>query len=82
MKAKYGKKVKVYDPGHLGAVLISSETDEFTIKDMIKEFEIGCDEYLRGRWHAIIILIIWNMAGKASQVWDTERRLVKENNEC
>jgi hypothetical protein len=47
MKAKYGKKVKVYDPGHLGAVLISSETDEFAIKDMIKEFELELlDEYL------------------------------------
>ena len=32
MKAKYGERVKVFDPGRLGAVLISSETKEFTIK--------------------------------------------------
>ncbi|MBL4574682.1 MAG: carbon-nitrogen hydrolase family protein [Opitutaceae bacterium] len=40
MKAKYGSKVSMMDPGDLGSVLISSETDEFTIEDMIKEFEL------------------------------------------
>jgi predicted amidohydrolase len=46
MRAKYGPKVKMMDPGDLGSVLISSETDEFTIDDMIKEFEIEIwDDY-------------------------------------
>jgi len=40
MREKYGPKVRVQDPGRLGAVLISSETDEFTIGDMIREFDI------------------------------------------
>jgi predicted amidohydrolase len=47
MREKYKDKVKVVDPGYLGAVLISSETDEFTIKDMIEEFEIEeLDDYM------------------------------------
>jgi hypothetical protein len=47
MKAKYGPKTKMIDPGYLGAVLISSETDEFTIDDMIKEFKIEVwDDYM------------------------------------
>ncbi len=46
MKAKYGPKVTMMDPGDLGSVLISSETDEFTIEDVIKEFEIEIwDDY-------------------------------------
>jgi len=40
MKQKYGKKVKVSDPGHLGSVLVSSETDVFTIEDLIQEFSL------------------------------------------
>jgi hypothetical protein len=47
MRDKYSTKVKVFDPGYLGSVLISSETDEFTIQDMINEFEIErLDDYL------------------------------------
>ncbi len=42
-REKYKDKVKVTDPGYIGAVLISSETDEFTADDIIKEFGI---EYL------------------------------------
>ena len=46
MKAKYGPKVSVFDPGYLGSVLISSETDEVTSGDLIEEFEIELlDEY-------------------------------------
>ena len=46
MRKKYGPKVKVYDPGYLGSVLISSETDEFTVDDLVKEFEIELlDDY-------------------------------------
>ena len=48
MTDKYGPKVKMHDPGLLGAVLISSETTEFTINDMIKEFGIELlDDYFR-----------------------------------
>ena len=47
MKAKYGSRVKMTDPGHLGPVLISSETDEFTVKDMVAEFEFELlDDYM------------------------------------
>ena len=47
MKTKYGAKVKIYDPGYLGSVLISSESEEFTIDDMIEEFGIEpLDDYM------------------------------------
>lgn len=39
MKMRYGPKVKVTDPGYLGAVLIACETDEFNIHDIKKEFQ-------------------------------------------
>ncbi len=43
---KYGSKFKMYDPGYLGAVLLTGETDEFTIEDIIDEFKIELlDEY-------------------------------------
>lgn len=45
-KQKYGPKFKISDPGYLGAILISSESEEFTIDDIIKEFEIEIlDDY-------------------------------------
>ena len=40
MKRKYGPKVRITDPGHLGAVLISSETDERTVREVVDEFEV------------------------------------------
>ena len=40
MKKKYGAKVKMTDPGYLWAVRISSETKDFTVMDMVREFEI------------------------------------------
>ncbi|WP_409345468.1 carbon-nitrogen hydrolase family protein [Paenibacillus sp. MBLB4367] len=47
MRRKYGTKVKVTDPGYLGSVLISSETDECTVHDLIREFKFELlDEYL------------------------------------
>ena len=47
MREKYRTKVKVHDPGYLGSVLISSETEELTIRDMIREFEIEVlDDYM------------------------------------
>lgn len=46
MKAKFGPKVSVYDPGYLGAVLIASESDERSIDDLVAEFEIELlDDY-------------------------------------
>lgn len=46
MKSKYGRKVKVHDPGYLGSVLISSETEQFTIQDIMNEFHLTLvDEY-------------------------------------
>jgi len=45
-KEKYGSKFKMSDPGYLGAVLISSESDEVTINDIIKEFDFELlDDY-------------------------------------
>ncbi|MDG0813515.1 carbon-nitrogen hydrolase family protein [Cohnella rhizosphaerae] len=47
LKAKYGSKVKIADPGYLGSVLISCETDECTVLDMIEAFHIErLDDYL------------------------------------
>ena len=47
MKEKYGPGVKVFDPGYLGAVLISSETDEVTCDELVEEFEIErLDDYM------------------------------------
>lgn len=43
MKEKYGTRVKIHDPGYLGSVLVTSETDEFTVKELADEFEL---EYL------------------------------------
>ncbi len=46
LKKEYGYKVNIYDPGHLGSVLVSSETDEFTARDLVNEFELETlDEY-------------------------------------
>lgn len=48
MRAKYGRKVKVIDPGQLGSVLVSSECDEFSVNDLIKEFNIETlDQYMK-----------------------------------
>lgn len=49
-KAKYGDKLRISDPGHLGAVLLSCETDEFTVWDVVKEFEM---EPLRGYFQRV-----------------------------
>ena len=45
-KAKYGSKVGFFDPGKTGAALLTSETDEFTVMDIVKEFDIELlDDY-------------------------------------
>jgi hypothetical protein len=46
LKAKYGPKVIISDPGCLGSVLISSEHETISVDEMIKEFEIELlDDY-------------------------------------
>lgn len=45
-KEKYGSKISVFDPGYLGAVLLTSETDEFTVGEIVEEFHIKrIDDY-------------------------------------
>jgi predicted amidohydrolase len=47
LKAKYGPKVTIKDPGFLGSVLITSEHETVTVDEMIKEFEIELlDDYM------------------------------------
>jgi len=47
LKAKYGPKVKITDPGRLGAVLVSSEDEKISVEEMVKEFEIELlDDYM------------------------------------
>ncbi len=46
LKAKYGPKVKITEPGCLGAVLVASEHETKGVDDMIEEFEIELlDDY-------------------------------------
>jgi predicted amidohydrolase len=46
LKAKHGRGVTVTDPGYLGSVLITSETDGLSARDMAREFEIELlDDY-------------------------------------
>jgi hypothetical protein len=40
LKKKYGRDVTIYDPGRVGAVMITSESDSISAKDMVKEFDI------------------------------------------
>lgn len=45
-KKKYGPKVGFHDPGKTGAVLLTSQCDEFSVWDIVKEFEIETlDQY-------------------------------------
>ncbi len=47
MKDKYGPNVSIFDPGYLGSVLISSETDDVTSDELIAEFGIELlDDYM------------------------------------
>ncbi len=49
LKQKYGSRVKIHDPGHLGCVLISSECDDLSIDEVIADFglELWDDYYAR-----------------------------------
>ena len=45
-KNKYGQGVTMFDPGHVGAVLLTSEMPDKTIDEIIREFKIETwDEY-------------------------------------
>ncbi len=47
MRARYGTAVSVFDPGYLGAVLISSESAERSCADLVAEFDIELlDDYM------------------------------------
>ncbi|CAM4510713.1 putative amidohydrolase [Paenibacillus endophyticus] len=46
VKRKYGTKVLISDPTRLNAFLVSCETDEFSIQDIVKEFDLELlDDY-------------------------------------
>lgn len=46
LKKKYGPEVTIADPGHLGSVLITSETKDLSAQDMVREFQIELlDDY-------------------------------------
>lgn len=53
LKRRYGPRVRVHDPGLLGSVLVTSETDEFTADEVVAEFELEpLDDYFaRSRQH-------------------------------
>ena len=40
LKSEYGPSVSVYDPGKLGSVLITSQTDAVSAQQMARKFEI------------------------------------------
>jgi predicted amidohydrolase len=47
LKKKYGRDVTIYDPGKLGSVLITSESETVDVNEMVREFEIELlDDYL------------------------------------
>jgi hypothetical protein len=47
LKKKYGPDVTIFDPGQLGSVLITSESQTVSIEEMIAEFEIELlDDYM------------------------------------
>jgi predicted amidohydrolase len=46
IKQKYGAKVKIHDPGFLGCVLLTSESEELNVKDIIAEYGLELmDDY-------------------------------------
>ncbi len=53
LKAKYGPEVRITDPGYLGPVLLSSETPDATIRQMVEEFgiELLADYFARSLAH-------------------------------
>jgi len=47
-KRKYGRGVSIYDPGKLGSVLLTSEMEDISSSEIIREFDIETwDEYYK-----------------------------------
>jgi len=47
LKKKYQEEVTIYDPGKIAAVLLTSESDKVSAKEILREFNITpLDEYL------------------------------------
>ena len=47
-RKKYGRKINIFDPGRLGSVLITSETQEITAAQVVDEFGIErLDDYFQ-----------------------------------
>lgn len=45
-KQKYGSQLKIYEPGHIGVVLLTSESDAVTMAEIVSEFDIELwDDY-------------------------------------
>ncbi len=53
LKQRYGPLVEVYDPGHLGSVLLSSKSEDVAVGQMVDEFgiELWDDYYARALAH-------------------------------
>ncbi|WP_195908134.1 carbon-nitrogen hydrolase family protein [Nostocoides sp. HKS02] len=53
IKRKYGPGVGIHDPGRLGPVLLTSESNDFSVTDIVAEFDLELlDDYLaRARRH-------------------------------
>ena len=49
MKRAYGSRVTVFDPGYLGAVLVSSEMADTSIESIVEEFELELLDDFLGR---------------------------------
>ncbi|TYP79414.1 putative amidohydrolase [Paenibacillus methanolicus] len=51
VKQKYGSKVRISDPGRLNAFVISSESEDFTIQEIVREFDLELldDYWVRSR---------------------------------
>ena len=48
LKTRYGRKVHIHDPGHLGAVAITSDHEHVSAREMIDELAIeDLDQYLK-----------------------------------
>ncbi len=47
LKNRYGERVTIHDPGYYGSVLVTSETDDISAVEMVREHEMELlDEYL------------------------------------
>ena len=48
LKQRYQTQVDIYDPGHFGSVLVTSESESINAENMLKEFKIEpLDDYLQ-----------------------------------